>query len=75
MLFSGMISDQFCFANQTRTIKFAQRHSLPLIVVSFVQELAKEMMGLKVKGGIDGMFPETKDQVPILRVSNFQFRP
>ncbi len=27
------------------------------------QELAKEMMGLKVAGsGIDGMFPETKDQ-------------
>lgn len=25
-------------------------------------ELAKEMMGLKVKGGIDGMMPETKEQ-------------
>jgi hypothetical protein len=27
-----------------------------------LQELAKEMMGLKVKGGIDGMMPETKEQ-------------
>ena len=26
------------------------------------QELAKEMMGLKMKGGIDGMLPETKEQ-------------
>ena len=30
--------------------------------LDFLQELAKEMMGLKVTTGIDGMQPDTKEQ-------------
>ena len=32
------------------------------MLFKFLQELAKEMMGLKVTTGIDGMQPDTKEQ-------------